>query len=295
MNILELHRKFRRYCRVEEGLSPETIKGLKSSMSMFMRLSGARELKDVTLSVVKDFFYAGSEEHEWSYSTYVNHHKYLKKFFNWCIENGYMKKNYVLEVKKPKKPKSLPRRLTEEEGTKVVHETFMYPWRYEFEAARNYSMIFTMLFTGLRSKELLGLKVADVDLDGEKIFVANGKGDKDRYVPMHFKLKRTLKKYLADRKDFGKNSPYLFPSVRGDLKLSYKNWNTICRKVSKSSGIRFTAHCLRHTFGSVAIEQGIGLVQLKEIMGHNDVTSTMIYLKMSTKGLQESLGRLELF
>ena len=58
---------------------------------------------------------------------------------------------------------------------------------------------------------------------------------------------------------------------------------------------RTPPHCLRHTFGSVAIEQNMGLVQLKEIMGHSNISSTMIYLRMSPKGLRESLDRIELF
>jgi site-specific recombinase XerD len=92
-----------------------------------------------------------------------------------------------------------------------------------------------------------------------------------------------------------KHTEYLFTSIRGNKPLRYKNLNVLCKKLSEETGISFTAHCLRHTFGSVSIEQGIGLVQLKEIMGHSDISSTMIYLKMSSKGLKESINKIELF
>ena len=87
----------------------------------------------------------------------------------------------------------------------------------------------------------------------------------------------------------------MFVGAQSNFPLQYRDVAKICRKISAKSGVGFTPHCLRHTFGSVAVEQGIGVVQLKEIMGHSDIASTMIYMSMSSKNLQESLNRVELF
>jgi len=142
---------------------------------------------------------------------------------------------------------------------------------------------------------LLNLLVTDINLDSGNILVRQGKGNKDRNVPIHCKLKYILKHYLADRRRLGKISEYLFVGVQSDLGLRYKNISKICKKISIESGVKFTPHCLRHTFGSVAVEQGIGVVQLKEIMGHSDIASTMIYMSMSSKTLHDSLNRVDLF
>ena len=295
MNILELHPKFRRECALGEGLSHKTIQGLKSSIMVFMKRTGAENLKDITEDLLREFFYEGQEVYQWSHSSIVNYKNNLKKFLDWCINQGYIKKNPISGIKTPKKPKSLPRRLTYDAAQRILQVTLNYEWRYEFEHSRNYAIIAAFLYTGLRANELLNLQLIDVNLAAGNILVRNGKGAKDRNLPIHFKLKYILKHYLADRKRLGKNSEYLFTSVRSDLPLSYKNLYIICKKISIEAGIKFTAHCLRHTFGSVAVEQGMGLVQLKEIMGHSDVSSTMIYMKMSSKGLHESLNKLELF
>lgn len=295
MNILELHQRFRRYCAIEEGLSSETIRSFASSITTFTNRTSVENIGDITPEILREFFYEGREKYQWSYASYVNHHKYFKKFFNWCIERGYLTMNPVLDIKRPKKPERLPRRLTHEEAQTVLYASFNHQWRYAFERTRNHAIIAVLLFAGLRAKELLNLQLMDVNLDAGVLLVRAGKGNKDRYVPIHHKLSYILKRYLTDRKRIGKQSPYLFTAVCRDGRLTYKALSKLCRKLSIETGIKFTAHCLRHTFGSVAIEQDMGLVQLKEIMGHSNILSTMIYLKMSPQGLKTSLDRIELF
>ena len=203
--------------------------------------------------------------------------------------------NPILAIKKPRKPQSLPRRLSYEEAQTILLTSLNYEWTYDFEHSRNYAIIAVFMYSGLRCKELRNLRLIDVNLEGGNILVRSGKGNKDRNVPIHGKLRYILKQYLADRRRLNKQSEYFFTSVASGLPLSYKAVLNICKKISKSSGIFFTPHCLRHTFGSVAIEQGMGLVQLKEIMGHSEVASTMIYVKMSSKSLNESMNKVELF
>jgi integrase/recombinase XerD len=156
-------------------------------------------------------------------------------------------------------------------------------------------MIATLLFTGLRAAELLDLRLPDVDLEASILLVRSGKGGKDRYVPLHHKLRYILKRYVDDRARLAKTTNHFFTSCARDSQLVYKTLALVCKKVSRATGIRFTPHCLRHTFGSVAIEQEMGLVQLKEIMGHSNIASTMLYLRMSSQGLKDSLDRIDLF
>jgi len=295
MNILELHIKFRRECALEEQLSSATIKAFKSSMMTFVKRTGVESMADITLDVLRGFFHEGMEKYQWSYSSFVNYHKYLKKFFEWCIREKYMGINPILAIKKPKKPKSLPRRLSYEDAQKILHCTLGYKWFYGFECPRNYAIIATFLYAGLRAKELINLRLIDIDLNNGNILINKGKGGKDRNVPIHSKLINILKYYIRERERWNKESEYLFVGAQSNSLLQYRDIAKICKKISIKSGVKFTPHCLRHTFGSVAVEQGIGVVQLKEIMGHSDIASTMIYMSMSSKNLQESLNRVELF
>jgi site-specific recombinase XerD len=293
--LLELHRRFRRYCAIEEGLRPRTVSMLECCMKTFIRRAQVASLREVTPGVLQEFFYEGSERYQWSYWHYVNQHKYLKKFLDWCVKQGHLKINPILGIKKPKKPESLPRRLSYAEAQAVLYASFNHKWRYTFERSRNHALVATLLYTGLRASEALALQMIDLNLEASTLLVRAGKGGKDRYVPVHHRLRYILKRYLQDRERVRRSTPYLFTSSTRDQPIAYKALAKVCQTISSVTGIKFTAHCLRHTFGSVAIEQHLGLVQLKEIMGHSSVSSTMLYLRMSPQGLRESLDRIELF
>ncbi|MBN2086856.1 tyrosine-type recombinase/integrase [Candidatus Peregrinibacteria bacterium] len=225
----------------------------------------------------------------------MNYHKYLKKFFNWCVLNRYMKKNPILEIKKPKRPQRLPRRLTEDEARKILYTAFSHSWRYEYERSRNHAIIATLLYSGLRRNELLNLELMDVNLDTGILLIRQGKGGKDRYVPIHHKLKYVLKRYLTDRKIAKKESMYLFVSSQSNRPLTESGIKGIFQTLRKMTNIYFTPHQLRHTFGSVAVEQNVALPKVQQIMGHSDIQSTMIYVKMSSKALSAGLNAVELF
>lgn len=295
MKILDLHKKFRRQCALEEGLRPKTVNNYKVAIKTFVNRTGVVNIGDVTVDVVKAFFYEGMETHQWGFYSHNNHRNYLNKFFAWCVEEKYLKMNPIAKIKKLRRPRSLPRRLSYEEAQRILNVAHAYPWRYEFEHARNYALIAIMLYAGLRLGEVLTLQVSDVDLGTKNIFVRQGKGGKDRNVPVHGKLAYILKEYLCKRDQCGKMSQYLFVAVRSELPLSQKNVYSVCKKVGKAAGVDFTPHRLRHTFASVAIEQGMGVVQLKAILGHADLSTVMIYTQMSSKNLQEKMGELEMF
>lgn len=250
----------------------------------------------MTLENIRKFFDIGVNERQWKAATYYNRHKHLKRFLGWCIKEGHLNGENPLDaIKKPKKDKPLPRRLTEEQGQKIIHTTLSMPWRYHFEAERNYAMIGVLLYTGIRSRELLGLRVSDVNIRAGKIFIEKGKGGKDRYVPIHRKLDRILLRFLEARSSLGKQSAYLFTAVQSETPLGYKNLNKICQRISKAVGFKFTPHQLRHTFASACVDQNMNLPQLQQILGHGSIHSTMIYLHVSTKATAEAMEKIDLF
>lgn len=294
-HIEDLHRRFLRQCAVEEGLRPRTIALMASCMRTFLSRTSLTTLSQITHPALQDFFYEGKQKHLWSYWHYMNHLKSMRKFLDWCVSLGHMTGNPARKLGAPKKPQALPRRLSFAEAQRVLYASFNHPWRYAFERHRNHALIATLLYTGLRVAELLALQLIDVDLESGTLLVRAGKGGKDRYVPIHQKLHYILKRYQTERERLGKTTPYLFTSALKDAPLRYKGAARCCRTLSKATGIKFTPHCLRHTFGSVAIEQQMGLTQLQQIMGHSNIQSTMLYLSMSPKGLKDSLNRIDLF
>lgn len=295
MYLDDLTTRFCRYCAVEEGLAVTTVHGFKGTLKLVAKRTGVKTLDELTLDVLREFLYECKEKYQCGYSSISNHMKYLKKFFQWCIEKGYCRENPVLQMKMPKKPKSLPRVLTKEEARQILCIAFSYDWFYTFERQRNYAIIATLLFTGIRADELLNLRMEDVNLNSERFFIREGKGKKQRYVPMHRRLKNILSNYLDERKRLKKRSEFFFVGAQSDLQLGYKYLAQVCNRISIEARIKFTPHVLRHTAATEMLNEGIDIYKVSKILGHSDIKTTTIYLHTATGNLQKSLNAVDLY
>ncbi len=128
---------------------------------------------------------------------------------------------------------------------------------------------------GLRCGELRKLKIQDIDFDRNLIHVRNGKGSKDRYVPIGMQLRVYLKQYLTHEKPIqwlfnGKNFNALsLGGIREAIRIAK------CRTTIKK---RVSPHTFRHTYATHLLEQGLNIVSIKELLGHSHISATMVYL-----------------
>lgn len=277
------------------SFSQRTADAFQSTIRTFVKRTGVELLEDITEDVVKAFFVKWKKDNNWKANTQLNYYKYLKNLIIWCIENEYMNKhdNPLKHISRPKLPKALPRRLSTKNACNVMDAAINYDWTYRFEKKRNPAMIATLLYSGLRISELLNLKISDVDLDESNITVINGKFSKDRHVPICPKLHTILTSYEAYRDKFGKTSTHFFCSAQSNNKLTYKAITRIFKRIREKSGVYCSPHMLRHTFASIAVENGIPLPSLQEIMGHTAIESTMVYIKISHMAKKEALRKIE--
>jgi len=135
---------------------------------------------------------------------------------------------------------------------------------------------------GLRRFELLKLQVSDVDLERGMLHIREGKGRKDRYVPLGWLLIRGLRKYLQHEK------PYLWlfngRGNSGQLQaFSETGVQWAIREAAKKAGIkkRVTSHVLRHSYATHLLEMGLDVMTLKDLLGHVDIKTTMVYLHVA--------------
>lgn len=142
----------------------------------------------------------------------------------------------------------------------------------------------------MRLNELLHLRIIDVNLESQEIYIDKGKGGKNRTVPIHPQLSSVLRGFIKERNRRGKESKWFFTGIHSDKRLYEKNIAEICKKLSLKSGIKFTPHMLRHTFARLVCDANMNLFKLKEILGHSNVSTTQIYLSVSKEGIKKSLG-----
>jgi site-specific recombinase XerD len=261
---------------------------------MLSSYAKTENVKKLNESVIREFLADMSQQRAWAPKTYRLYLQNFSSFFKWCLKIRAVEKNPCEKIEKPKLPKRLPRCLSKEQSLNILSAVCWHPWRYSFEKARNEAIITMFLFTGLRLQELLNLKTADVNLEISEIFVKEGKGRKDRIVPIHSRLAIVLRGFEQESKKRNKFSMWYFTGIHSDKPLNAKTTREICRKVSITSGVKFTPHMLRHTFARLSIDADLNLFKLKEIMGHSDVSTTQIYLSVSTEGIKRSFNNLNL-
>ena len=132
---------------------------------------------------------------------------------------------------------------------------------------------------GLRGQEVINLKISDIDFDRKIIHIRQSKYKKDRIVPLAASMAIGLKKYLKAE------NPYLwlFNGKEPDGRYSIRGLSWVMRENLKKTSVKkdVNLHSLRHSYATHLLEQGVNIVTLKELLGHADITTTMIYLHVA--------------
>lgn len=175
------------------------------------------------------------------------------------------------DVPMPKMPQRLPEILSREEVSRIL-EAPPLP-RHRFLLATAYA-------AGLRVSEVIALKFADVDRDRKTLRVEQGKGRKDRYLPLSPRWLAQLDVHAAS---LSPRSIWIFPSRKGsrpiDITVAQKIYTMAKLRagIAKHGGI----HALRHAFATHLIESGTDVMTVQRLLGHRDVTTTMRYFHLS--------------
>lgn len=150
----------------------------------------------------------------------------------------------------------------------------------------------TLIYSaGLRSQELINLKLSDIDFERKTIHIRQSKYKKDRIVPLSDLMAIGLKKYFEVEKPY----VWLFNGKEPDGRFSVSGLNWVMRESLKKTDITksVSLHTLRHSYATHLLEQGVNIVTLKELLGHADITTTMIYLHVAQCDVQKAHSPLD--
>ncbi len=191
--------KFYDHSSYIRGYTKATIARYKAAINYYFRIANVTQINQVTEKNVRDFLLYGRTVKHWKSNSFITFYMSLCVFFKWCIKEGYMTEDPTKDIEVPKLEKRLPPKLTKQDALKLLEVVYNYPYDYKFLRYRNHAIFSMFVFAGLRKNELLHLKCTDVDLDNLTLFISQGKGSKDRVVPMSYTLAQTLKRYALDR------------------------------------------------------------------------------------------------
>jgi len=289
MDILNLCDQFCDYSTYIRGYAAETIRRYRSVVKQLRRQAEVRDIGECTEERLRAFFYRGRQERQWSANSFVTIHKSLTVFFRWCVEHGHLAANPIDAIELPRIPKRLPPRLSQQEALRLLEVVHNYPWPYTFQRHRNYAILATFVFAGLRKRELLRLQMVNVDLENQSIFVRQGKGGKDRFIPVSSTLAGILGRYLEERGRLRKTCPEFFTSLNRDMGFTDQGLRRLVAAARRMTGLSFHLHTLRHTFATLMLEGGCDIFSLSRMMGHSDIKTTTIYLAASATHLRAQM------
>ena len=167
-----------------------------------------------------------------------------------------------------------------------------------FNVCENYkykTMFMLVYGTGLRISEVANLRIGDIDSEKMRIFVREGKGRKERYTILPETSLKMLRTYWKMSRRKGEKEERIFLNETGGAISTY-SIRTQFRKYRKKAKLneKFVVHSLRHSFATDLIERGANIIQVKELMGHSNIRSTMEYVHVANidLGLESPLDTL---
>ena len=263
------------YCcsLVTEGKSRNTIKAYRRELVSLSDYCNKNLLEITTIDIR---MYMASFVKSVKQGTYVAKKDRLSAFYSWLFREEMIEKNPMLKVKVKKEKKQKLDCFTDEEIDSL---------QAACKTLRQRAMLEVLASSGLREEELCNLNRDDINFVTREVIVRNGKGGKSRTTYISNVCKKHLAKYLESRSD---NLECMFVS-------NYKrriSCSTVARDLKKISRIANVqdchAHKFRHTVASRLAERGMSIQYIQELLGHESVDTTMIYVRSNKESIKHA-------
>ena len=276
--------------------SDQTLCGRRKSVTRFARWCidrGIRRPSEVTKPIIERFqrhLYQHRSESDKPLS-FNSQHTYLsnlRAWFKWLARKNYLLFNPASELELPKLGHRLPKAiLTAVEAERVLN----VPDVNDPIGLRDRAILETFYSTGMRRRELITLRIEDVDLDRRTVFIRQGKGRKDRMIPIGKRAVSWIGRYLEESRNLlllEIHQRTLFLTIHG-TEIGSDSLSELVRRHIDSAGIakQGSCHLFRHTMATLMLEHGADVRYIQAMLGHAQLSTTEVYTQVSIRKLQQ--------
>jgi len=284
-----LTRPYLRYLKLQKGFTPNTVEAYANDVGKLLAYMQAEGI-DPLGAGLDDLEHFSASLHDLGIAP-ATHARILcgvRSFYRFLSIDGRIDQDPAELLEPPKQGQHLPEYLTVEEVDRLEATIDLSRW----EGQRNRAIIEVLFSCGLRVSELVELRLSNLYLD-EQFVRVQGKGRKERLVPISPKAIRELQNWFADRCQMRikrGEEDYVFLNRRG-AHLTRTMIFIIIKRCAAEAGIHknISPHTLRHSFATALLEGGANLRSIQAMLGHESIATTEIYTHITTEALRTEI------
>ena len=243
-------------------------------MMRFLRTQKVEKSKDVTETNLNSYI-LDLEKKGMAAATVSRNIASMKAFYLYMLKNGEVATDPAEHLKAPKVEKKVPDVLSVAEMERLLEQ----PGTRTAKGLRDRAMLELLYATGIRVTELISLHLEDVNWKLDYIICRDR--NKERIIPFGAKARKALDQYIQSARAElvgGQECEMLFPNCSGES-MSRQGFWKLLKQYVKQAGIQMeiTPHTLRHSFAAHLVDNGADLHMVQEMLGHSDISTTMMY------------------
>ena len=278
------------------GYSAQTTAHRADGIKRLIRWCGERGIdrpQDVTRPILDRYrrhlyHYRKENGEPLSFATQQQRLLPIRAFFKWLAKENYILSNPASELELPRVHRRLPSHiLSREEVEQVMALTLLHGGE---KGLRDRAILETLYTSGIRRGELVNLKLYDVDLKNGSLFIREGKGKKDRYVPLGSRASLWIRRYVEEVRPelvIEPDEGYLFLHEFGEP-FQKNRLSDLVKRYLRTVGIAAgSCHLFRHAMATQMLENGADIRFIQAILGHAQLTTTEIYTHVTIVKLKE--------
>jgi integrase/recombinase XerD len=292
MKWLDILKDYQFYLKIEKGLAKNSIDSYSRDVKKLIYYLEENNIVVTPISITNDdiqqFIYTAAKSiNTRSQSRLISG---LRNFFDYLVFEDYRKNNPTDLIESPKIGRKLPDTLSLEEIDLLINAIDLS----EPQGERNRTILETLYSCGLRVSELINLKLSDLFFEEGFIRVL-GKGNKERFVPINTQTQKYILFYINTiRVHLNIHKKYedtIFLNRRGKI-LTRVMIFTIIKNLAVKAGIKkkISPHTFRHSFATHLLERGADLRAIQQMLGHESITTTEIYMHLDKSFLKDVLN-----
>jgi site-specific recombinase XerD len=253
-----------------KGYSPNTQRTYYYEFAQFLYLLGNNDANEMDEGKIRSYFIYCAEKLKMTESQINSRYNAVKFYFEQVLDRDKL----FIDLPRPKMPSQLPKHISARDIKRL------------FAAVTNpkHALMLKLCYgMGLRVSEIVNLKVSDIDSGNMQALIQRGKGKKDRYVNLPESILGDLRSYYKEYRP----EKYLFEGQSGG-KYSIRSVQNVFKSAMRKANINKEVgiHGLRHSFATHLLENGTDISYIQQLLGHNDIKTTMTYTRVARKNLK---------